>query len=739
MKTKFPEELDYDDGRKRIIDNTRLLLALRASHSLEEMNDLLKETGFVLEKTFDEEKNRGTGYTMEQIVLQKTFDEEKNKGKEFVMEQINHTDKHFWIRLSSNESIKDENLNRLKEKFEEELDWIGPVYQLLGENGRRGFFCPLPNALLIQPALTLKDTNNNEFSQKLAEYGLKEMTERSKYLRVYRSYIIINTEKENAYQLKDRLENEKQLIHQILFVNMSMVSPWTLIPNDTFIDRQWNVYRIRAGGLGNTAWNLSTGNQNVVICILDTGCDLLHPDLQFVGDGVNVSTISDPVPQKGQEVTVPTFANGHGTNCAGIAAATINNFQGIAGVAGNCRILPVSLGSDILTEQDVAYGISWAADQGARVISMSFGNTAWNHSIIDPAIQYAFSRNVVMCAATGNFNTGISYPASNSMVIACGASDTLDDRQSPSSSILWAPGFPGSNFGSELSVVAPGIFIATTDRLGNEGTNPPPPADGGTDLANQDYTARFFGTSAATPQVAGLAGLIISLHPNIKNTEVRNVIERSAAKVGTVAYTPVPGHPNGLWNQEMGYGRIDARKTMLTLELCIAWKGSGNENLSVMDVFDPSTKKTFGGFTSDNSPSIAKFNGSLWMAWRGESQDKLHVLDVLKTDSVITLDDEYSDNSPSITAFNNSLWIAWKGSDNEELNVMDVFDPSTKKTFGGFTSDNSPSITTFHDELWMAWRGKSQDKLHVVDVFNTSDVITLDNESSDDSPGLSLS
>jgi hypothetical protein len=57
MKTKFPEELDYDDGRKRIIDNTRLLLALRASHSLEEMNDLLKETGFVLEKTFDEEKN----------------------------------------------------------------------------------------------------------------------------------------------------------------------------------------------------------------------------------------------------------------------------------------------------------------------------------------------------------------------------------------------------------------------------------------------------------------------------------------------------------------------------------------------------------------------------------------------------------------------------------------------------------------------------------------------------------
>lgn len=93
---KFPEELRYADGRKRNIDNTRLLLTLKRSYSLEEVTALLQETGFVLEEAVDEKKNKVT---------------------EVAMEHIAYTDKNFWIRLSNNESINSENINTLKEKF----------------------------------------------------------------------------------------------------------------------------------------------------------------------------------------------------------------------------------------------------------------------------------------------------------------------------------------------------------------------------------------------------------------------------------------------------------------------------------------------------------------------------------------------------------------------------------------------------------------------------------------------
>ena len=702
---KFPKELHYLDGRKRIIDKTRLLLSLTDSHTLEEIKALLQETGFVLEH------------------------EKKSKGTEFPMERINYSEKHFWIRLGDDESVNDEHINNLKEKFREELDWIGPVYQLLGEKGRQGFFCPIPNILIIQPALDFNGTHD-EFSQKLAGYGINELTEESKYLGELRAYFIPNIENENAYQIKEKLENNnnnRELIHQILFDIMPMESPWFVVPNDTQFPHQWNMTRIRAGGLGTTAWNLTTGNQTVVICILDTGCDLLHPDLQFAGTGVRANTINDfPNVQDGSEVDLTDFGRGHGTACAGIAAAIINNSLGVAGVAGNCRIMPISLGISDL--RFVAEGIDWAVTNGARVISMSFGNTNWIGTTIDQAIQRAFNRNVVLCASTGNKDTIVSYPARNALVMACGASDQDNNRQSPASPIQWLPSEPGSNFGPEMSVVAPGVRIPTTDRIGPNGFNDDPSILGG------DFT-QFSGTSAATPHVAGLAALIIGRRPNIRNTEVRNIIERSASKVGNVPYGP--GQPHGLWNEEMGYGLIDAFKTLLTLRLCIAWKADDDKELSVMDVFDPSTKKMFPNFTSDDSPSVAKFNAPLWMAWRAED-DRLNVIDINKfsfnTTGLITLN-EYTDDSPSITAFKNSLWIAWKAVDSEELSVMDVFDPSTKKVLANFTSKDSPSITEFVSSLWMAWRAEDEHRLEVVDVFDATRHIIL-NEFSDNSPSI---
>jgi subtilisin family serine protease len=178
-----------------------------------------------------------------------------------------------------------------------------------------------------------------------------------------------------------------------------------------------------------TGWNISSGNNAVIICILDTGCDLLHPDLQtnFSEQGINLGTMGGDGSPTGS----------HGTACVGIAAAVFSNRLGVAGVAGNCRIMPVAFQN--WTDYEVAAGINYAATatNPARVISMSFGFNGWDPNIIDPEIQNAFNMNIVMCAATHNYNSGITYPATNRLIMACGASDQLDNRKSPISKLIY--------------------------------------------------------------------------------------------------------------------------------------------------------------------------------------------------------------------------------------------------------------------------------------------------------------
>jgi subtilisin family serine protease len=172
---------------------------------------------------------------------------------------------------------------------------------------------------------------------------------------------------------------------------MPLIIPTALEPNDPDFQSQWNVTRIRAGGKGTTAWDISTGINNVIICILDTGCDLTHPDLQnqYATDGINLDTmLPDGSP------TGP-INEGHGTCCAGVAAAAFNNNQGVSGLAGGCRIMPLAF--ENWTDDEVAAGINFAANNGAHVISMSFGNDTWDTTIIDPAIQNAFNNDLVLC------------------------------------------------------------------------------------------------------------------------------------------------------------------------------------------------------------------------------------------------------------------------------------------------------------------------------------------------------
>jgi thermitase len=259
-------------------------------------------------------------------------------------------------------------------------------------------------------------------------------------------------------------------------------------PNDPLFGQQYAHKRIKS----ELAWNKQRGNPNVVIAIIDTGVDIQHPDL-----AAKLTSGYDFVDNDND----PDDADGHGTHCAGIAAGIGNNGIGIAGLALNCRIMPVRvLGSFGGTAEWVANGITYAANNGAKVLSLSLGSPGASTMIHD-AIKGAVSRGAVVVAAAGNNGvTDKFYPAGFPETIAVASTDQNDARS----------GF--SNYGKDwVDVAAPGSGILST-------------LPGGYGNAS--------GTSMACPYVAGLAGLVFSSYPGASNTTIRNRIESTCDNVG---------------------------------------------------------------------------------------------------------------------------------------------------------------------------------------------------------------
>jgi subtilisin family serine protease len=335
--------------------------------------------------------------------------------------------------------------------------------------------------------------------------------------------------------------------------------------NDTYYSQQWGLSN--TGQYGGTngidikavnAWNISTGS-NVKVAVIDEGIDLTHPDLAGNIDSQSYDT---------QNRTSPSIIRGsHGTACAGIIGAIQNNNQGISGVTPNCILMSISrqLNNvyDMLTvQQDLAAGINWAWQNGADVISNSWGHNALQGSYITDAINNAVTqgrsgKGCVVVFASGNNNaSSVSYPASLSNVIAVGAVSPCGQRKSPTScdgETTW-----GSNYGANLDVVAPGVLIPTTDIQGSAGYNEASGTAG-------NYYASFNGTSAACPHVAGVAALILSVRPDLTQAQVRQAIESTCTKLLGYSFSTNSNHPNGRWNNQVGHGLVDAYAALRSL------------------------------------------------------------------------------------------------------------------------------------------------------------------------------
>lgn len=439
------------------------------------------------------------------------------------------------------------------------VEWATAVYRARSsETGPRSFFAVDPTCLLLANSAV-------EAIDDIAaiDVSARRDSARSKLLK---GYVVLYLPERNALEIAEKVGAGlgKVPAGAIKLENIPYLSPVTgcacggsvsaqgegacsdcapaiseVIPDDPLFANQWGLQRINAP----RAWAMSEGDPNIVIAVLDTGVELLHPDLNL--HPVSYSTITHT--NNGGPV------DNHGTACAGIISGRIENSAGVAGLAGHCRVMAIAT---LFSDVQVAEGLYFAADNGARVVSMSFGVYPswgiWDFSIIQASLSYAQSRNVVLVAATGNENQTVSrFPATDPTTIGVGGTNRSDVRKAVGDTSIES--FWGACYGPDVDVTAPCLEIPTTDRLGGAGYTP------------GDYDLRFNGTSSATPHVAALAGLVLSVNPDLSNVEVRQIISETADKVNQPAYVYVPaaGKPFGAWNNEVGYGRINAERALL--------------------------------------------------------------------------------------------------------------------------------------------------------------------------------
>lgn len=465
---------------------------------------------------------------------------------------VHHTSRHLWVRGLKGRTIRTESISRIPEALGSALRWVAPA-----ERHGTELLAAFQDAVVVRPR---PNADPDLVTRVLGTFGLREWTEKSRYLGRWRYFVIENPLLSSAGDIAAAvLQAHGALVEHVNLEYMSHAPACTLDPNDLFYERQWAPPRVGAPA----AWDVASG-AGVIIAVIDSGCELDHPDLGFLNRGLNLEDmISEAHP-----VGLTAVDRAHGTLSTGIIAARLNNVTGVAGLAGNCQVLP--LAADSFTHAVVAAGIRLAMAQGARVINMSFQTPEFSFltSPARDAIEEAAAAGIVLCASSGNRNDPtLILPARHPDVMACGGSDESDHRwlSEPRLGSGYGDGmFLGRPVG--VSVVAPCLNIFSTDLIGAAGVNPGASPYG-------DY-GHFNATSAAAAHVSGLAALVMSGYPSLTGAAVRRIIESTAEKVGGYAYADVAGYASGTRHIEMGYGRLHAFRSVDLGDVMIAdWPG----------------------------------------------------------------------------------------------------------------------------------------------------------------------
>lgn len=330
---------------------------------------------------------------------------------------------------------------------------------------------------------------------------------------------------------------------------------WT--PNDPRYPSQWAYSRIQ----GESAWDIERGKSFVTVAVIDTGADLTHPELtpamdltrdfDFVNDDDEANDL-----------------NGHGTHVSGIVAAASDNATGVAGTAPGVTIVPIKvIGRYTGSTADFVDGLYYAADLGVDVVNMSLGTTAADLGasgiqLMQDAVDYAYSKGVVLVAAAGNEgNSDIYYPAACNNVICVSATDPTDTLASY------------SNRGAAVDIAAPGGASTVSARILSTYTQ-----------AGAHTYASLYGTSMASPFVAATAALLLSHTPAATNAEVETALLSSAKDLGAAG-----------WDSSYGFGLLQMRDALDALTA----PSPGVSRVYGLNRYETAIAQSAAGFASD--------------------------------------------------------------------------------------------------------------------------------------------
>lgn len=424
-------------------------------------------------------------------------------------------------------------------KLKNEVDWKLSDYQPISHNNSlqngQANFSPLgvkPGFALISLADHYQASISHPFKTRSTEMD--------------RTYLCVlaNENQEDAFirevaQLSYIEYAEKEPMYYVDFV-----------PNDYTASAQYYINKLQ----GTQAWDLSKGDTNIVIAIVDVAVMTDHVDLKAnmfhnwlevngqagVDDDAN-GFIDDVMgwdaANNDNNAYPPQVANfDHGTHVAGCASAVANNNIGVAGIGYKCKILPVKAKSDASTGSGLDAtlgGIDYAiASKYTDVINMSFGGSGAGSLTWQNLLNVAYSKGIVVVAAAGNDNTlsDTYFPCSYDHVI-CVASSNQNDGKS------WF-----SNYGSTIDVTTPGSAIKSTTV---NGVNP----------AVSGYQS-WDGTSMASPVTAGVIGLMLSVNPTLNPDAIESCLKQSCDNINA---------QNPTFVGKLGAGRVNAFEALKCL------------------------------------------------------------------------------------------------------------------------------------------------------------------------------
>ena len=345
----------------------------------------------------------------------------------------------------------------------------------------------------------------------------------------------VSTDVEKAVKYFKSLPN-------VEYVEPNYISYALSTPNDQYYSKQWNLPDIDVP----QAWQITKGGNTVIVAVLDTGVSLTHPDLKDVlVNGYNFVSNN----------TVPMDDYGHGTHVAGIIAAETNNSIGVAGVdwggTFSTKIMPVKvLGSDgVGSDYQVAEGIVYATQHGAKVINMSLGGSNFS-TTEEKACQYAYDNGVVLVASAGNSNANsLDYPAAFSTVIpvsAVGPDNTRAYYSNYASNVIYAPGGEMHSYGDPNGIISTYYATSTTPH---------------------NTYAYLQGTSMAAPHISAVAALMIS-NGITDPANIWNILKNTSTYIGP--------------SSEYGYGLVNSYNAVTyngRWEPMIVWAENSNDNL----------------------------------------------------------------------------------------------------------------------------------------------------------------